>query len=335
MRPALPLPPADDGPRVSGMLLIRTHHSDDDAWRDVLSRMGELPGLVAPRGGHEARAVPREPIPRRLIVVDDRAWQGATPEEVREILAADRRWIPDLVVLANDRTTANPHLRPLLAFRATDGDTFRITPRQAALTYLVLHRPYQEMTLEHFEEKAPAAPEWEPEEDETAEDWADDLPDPIGANLESLNRPPLYEPPTRALPVLTQENFGLLVRTDFTDAAAWASLLDTTYRPGPGYGDPIDDFSDYIDTVDDPTFQDSSPEQLMALVRDSQDPEQLAADVVVIADGTTMRDPGHRVLVVPLEGPIGHAFRMDPEQVGSMVGNLAIGNMDIEDFMGD
>ncbi|MFF7976853.1 DUF6924 domain-containing protein [Streptomyces sp. NPDC007905] len=229
--------------------------------------------------------MPREPIPRRLIVVDDRAWQGATPAEVRKALDGDGTWIPDLVLLANDRTTANPHLRPLLAFRGTDGNTFRITPRQAALTYLVLHRPYQETTLEHFEEEAPAEPDWEPEEDETAEDWEDDLPDPVGTYLESLNPPPRYEPPTRALPLLTQENFGLLVRTDFTDDAAWTSLLDSVHRPGRVYGDPIEDFGDDIDTVDDPTFEGSSPEHLMALVRDSQDPGQMTADIVVIADG--------------------------------------------------
>lgn len=335
-RPALPLPPAHDGPRVSGMLLIRTHHGDDDAWRDVLSRIGELPGLVAPRPGHEADAVPREPIPRRLIVVDDRAWQGATPDEVREALDADGTWIPDLVLLANDRTTADPHLRPLLAFRGTDGDTFRITPRQAALTYLVLHLPYQETTLEGFEEEAPAEPDWEPEEGETAEDWEDGLPDPAGTYLESLNPPPRYEPPTRALPLLTQENFGLLVRTDFTDDAAWTSLLDTVYRPRPGYDDPIKDFGDYIHTVDDPTYEGSSPEQLMSLVLDNQEnPDLMTADLVVIADGNTMRDPDHRVLVVPLDGPIGYTFRMDPERVGSMVVNLALGNMDIEAFMDD
>ncbi|MGQ4515607.1 DUF6924 domain-containing protein [Streptomyces sp. DW26H14] len=335
MRPALPLPPADDGPRVSGMLLIRTDHGDEDAWRDVLSRMGELPGLVAPHPGHEAGAIPREPVPRRLIVVDDRAWQDAGPEEVRDALDAAGAWTPDLVLLANDRTAANPRLRPLLAFRGTGGDTFRVTPRQAALTYLVLHRPYQDMTLERFEEEAPAEPDWEPEEGETAQDWEDDLPDPVGTRLESLNPPPRYEPPARALPPLTQDNFGLLVRTDFSDDAAWSSVLGAVRRPGPGYDDPVDDFTDDIDTVDDPVFEGSSPEQLMALVRDSEDPEQLTADLVVIADGTTMRDPDRHVLAVPLEGPVGHAFRILPQQVGSMVGNLAIGNMDIEDFMDD
>ncbi|WP_037957057.1 DUF6924 domain-containing protein [Streptomyces sulphureus] len=326
MRPALPLPPIDDGPRVPGMLLIRTHHHDDETWRDVLSHLDGLPGLVTPHPGDETHAVPPEPIPRRLIVVDDPAWQGATPEEARETLRTHETWIPDLVLLTNDETTADPQLRPLLAFRSTDGDAFRITPRQAALLHLVLHRPYLDTTLERFEEEAPV------EEEEAADDG---LPDPVGACLESLNPPPHYEPPARALPLLTQENFGLLVRTDFTDDAAWTSLLETMHRPGVGYDDPIEDFTDYVDTVDDPIFEGSSPEQLMALIHDSHDEGEMTADLVMIADRTAMRDPDHRVLVTPLEGPVGYAFRIDPEPIGGMVANLAIGNMDIEDFMDD
>ncbi|WP_239085200.1 DUF6924 domain-containing protein [Streptomyces halstedii] len=313
------------------MLLIRTHHGDDDAWRDVLCHMGELPGLVAPHADPKAHPVPHEPIPRRLIVVDDRTWQGATPDEVREALNADETWTPDLVLLTNDRTTANPRLRPLLAFRGTGGNTFWITSRQAALTYLVLHRPYQWITLEGFEEEAPAGPGGEREKNEAAGDWEKRLPNPVGTCLESLNPPPRYTPPPRALPLLVQENFGLLVRTDYTDDTAWRSLLDTVHRPGPGYDDPIDDFSDYIDVVDDPKFEDSSPEQIMALVAR----EETAAGLVALADTTAMRDPDHRVLAVPLEDPIGHTFRVYPETVGTMMNNLAIGNTSIEDFMDD
>ncbi|EGX55837.1 hypothetical protein SZN_30904 [Streptomyces zinciresistens K42] len=332
-RPALPLPAADDGPRVPGMLLIRTDDGDD-AWRDVLSRLGELPGQVAPRPGHEARSVPPGPIPRRLVVVDDLAWRGATLEEVREALGADGTWLPDLVLLSTDRTAADPRLRPLLAFRGADGDAFRITPRQAALTYLVLHRPFQDMTLDSYEEKAPAELDYELEEDETLEDWEDALPDPVGTYVESLSPPPRYEPPARTLPLLTQETFGLLVRTDFTDDAAWASLLDAVHRPGRGYDDPVDDYSDSVDAVDDPAFDGSSPEQVMAMVCESESsPDQMTANVVMIADGSAVRDPECGLLVVPLNGPIGFTFRIDPESAGSMAANLAIANMDIEDFM--
>ncbi|GLY72367.1 DUF6924 domain-containing protein [Actinoallomurus iriomotensis] len=328
MRPALPLPPADEGTRVPGMLLIRTDH-DDDAWRDVLHRMGELPGLVTPRPGDGGLAPTEEEIiPRRLVVVDDPAWRGAAPEEVREALGGDGAWVPDLVLMATERTAATPHLRPLRAFRGDgDGDVvlFRITPLQAALAYLVLHLDL-DITFEYFEEWSPIAAEWEPEEGEDLDEWEAGLPDPVGAYLERLDPVPRYTRPAQALPLLTQGDTDLIVRTDFSDDAAWETLLETVYRPGGG--GPIDDFGDYIDVVDDPVFEGAAPEQVMAVLREW-------GEVLLIADGDTMRDPGHRVLAVPLEGRIGCAFRLDPDQVGSMVANLSIGNQDIEDYMDD
>jgi hypothetical protein len=310
------------------MLLIRTDH-DDDAWRDVLHRMGELPGLVTPRPDDDALAPAQEEgIPRRLVVVDDPAWRDATPEEVCEALGGDGTWVPDLVLMATERTAATPHLRPLRAFRSDgDGDVnlFRITPLQAALAYLVLHLDL-EITFEYYEEWSPIAPEWEPEEDEDLDEWEAGLPDPVGAYLERLHPVPRYTPPAPALPLLTQEDTDLIVRTDFSDDAAWETLLNTVYRPGgPG---PIDDFGDYIDVVDDPVFDGATPEQVMAVLREW-------GEVVLIADKDTMRDPDHCVLAVPLEGRIGCAFRLDPHQVGIMSVNLSIGNQDIEDYMDD
>ncbi|GLU49688.1 DUF6924 domain-containing protein [Nocardiopsis ansamitocini] len=337
MRPALPLPPVDDDSHVPGMLLIRTDR-DDDAWRDVLHRMGELPGLVATRPGEEPPAPEPGDIPRLLVVVDDPAWWGATPEEVGEALRGEDTWVPDLVLLATDRTAATPDLRPLRAFRVDDDNDdvtlFRITPLQAALTYLVLHRLDPDTTFEYFEEWSPIASEWEPEEDEDLDEWEAGLPEPVGAYLDGQDPVPRYTPPARALPPLTQENDGLIVRTDFGDDAAWAAFLAAAYRPE--NGGPIDDFDDYIDVVDDPVFEGASLEQVMAVLRDApEDSEQLTADVVMIADGVTMRDPGRPVLVVSLDERIGCAFRLSPDQVGNLVVNLALGNQDIEDYMDD
>ncbi|WP_084468520.1 DUF6924 domain-containing protein [Nocardiopsis trehalosi] len=333
MRPALPLPPADaDGDdRVPGMLLVRADH-DDDAWRDVLHRMGDLPGLVAPPpdGAPASAPVPEEgAVPRLLVVVDDPAWRGATPEEVGAALGADGTWVPDLVLLATDRTAADPELRPLRAFRTAgegDAEVFRITPLQAALTYLLLHHDL-DYVFDDFAEWGSVHSEWEPEEDDGPDDIEAGLPDPVGAHLERLDPRPRYTPPARALPLLTlEEDVYPIVRTDFGDDAAWAALLDAVYRPGdPG---PIEDYADYFDAVDDPAFASATPEQVLAVLNE-------ADDVVLLADAEAMRDPAHRVLVVCLDGRIGTAFRLDPRQVGLMVVNLSIGNQDVEDYMDD
>ncbi|MFL1381161.1 DUF6924 domain-containing protein [Nocardiopsis protaetiae] len=314
-RPSLPLPPPDDGPRVSGTLLLRTG-GDDDTWADVLSRMGPLPGLDAP-------TVPDAPTAggprRRLVTVDDPGWSDATAEEVRAALDRDGVWVPDLVLLVTAETAADPDLRPLLALRPSDGEAFRICPRQAALTHLVLYRPYIDMTLERFEGRG------------------SDGAVPVGAYLETLDPAPRYEPPARPLPALVQGNDGLLVRTDFTDGDAWAALVETVRRPGPeGFGDIIDDYGDHIDFVDDPAFDGASPEQLMAAVLpDPEDSGQPAADVVLVVDAVTLGHPEHPVLVVPLEDHPGCAFRLAAETVGIMVVNLAIANQDLEDYMDD
>ncbi|MEO3781325.1 hypothetical protein ABGB16_31940 [Micromonospora sp. B11E3] len=320
---------------MPGILLVRTD-SDDDVWEDVLWRMGELPGMYRSGQAGAADAVARESIPRRLIVTEDPAWRGATSEDVSAALDRPGIWVPDLVVLTDDRTGRDADSRPLLAFRGSDGDAFWITPRQAAMTYLVLHHPYLSSTIGWFVETAPAELEWELEEDE--EEWEpdeEDLHEPVGVELESLNAPPRYTRPARELPPLIQETDlgGVLVRTDFTDDAAWTSLVERVCRPG---HDVIDDFGDYVDFVDDPAFAGATPEQVMAQVRHpGTNKGAMTADVVLIADATTMREPGHRVLVIPLEDRIGFAFRVAPELVGGMVINLALGNMDIGDFRND
>ncbi|MGI8309062.1 DUF6924 domain-containing protein [Saccharopolyspora hattusasensis] len=333
MRPPLPLPPDDGESRVPGILLVRTD-SDDDVWEDVLWRMGELPGMYRSDQGDAADAVARESIPRRLIVAEDPAWRGATSEDVSAALERPGIWVPDLVVLTDDRTVRNADWRPLLAFRGSDGYAFWITPRQAAMTYLVPDRPCLSSTIDWFSETAPAEFELEEDEEEWEPDEEDlwDLYEPAGVELESLNAPPRYTQPARELPPLIQQA-DLLVRTDFTDDAAWASLVERVCRPG--RNDVIDDFGDYVDFVDDPAFAGATPEQVMAQVHPSTDKEAMNSDVVLIADATTMREPGHRVLVVPLVDQVGFAFRVDPEVVGGMVVNLALGNMDIDDWRDD
>ncbi|MDA0563407.1 hypothetical protein LG943_03535 [Streptomonospora sp. S1-112] len=326
MPPALPLPPADEGTRVPGMLLLRTDH-DDAAWRDMLERMGELPGMVTVAGGAAPAPAPQEgAIPRRLVVVEAPAWRGATPEEVNAALSAAATWVPDLVLMATDRTAATPGLRPLRAFRpGADPALFRITPRGAALAYLMVHCELA-LTFEDYTEWAPIPPEWAPEEGEDLDVWEAGLPDPVGHYLERLDLLPRYTPPARALPLLPQDDTDLIVRTDFGDDAAWEALLEAVYRPGDR--GPIEDFTDYLEVVEDPVFEGATFEQVMAVLGE-------ADQVVVIADAAAMRDPAHRLLAVPVDGPIGCAFRVDPGTVGSMLVNLSIANQDVEDFMDD
>ncbi|MBO8193265.1 hypothetical protein ITI46_16550 [Streptomyces oryzae] len=341
MRPPLPLPPDDDARRVPGMLLLRT--GDDDAvWDDVLTRMGELPGIQGPPG-HEPGNDTRTPtsLPRRLVVAHDPAWRGASLQEVTAALAQPGIWVPDLVLLTDERTARNPKARPLLAFGRgytdDDGDgdlhDFWITPRQAAMTYLVLHQPSASFAVEHFAERAPTEPEWEVEEGEELTE--EHLYEPVGSAMETLASPPRYTRPARELPTLSHET-DLLVRTDFADDAAWAALVEAVSHSEWEYDDTGEDWGDYIHFVDDPAFAGATPEQVMAQVlADSEDEADGIADVVLIADATTLHEPEHRILVVPMTDDIGLTFRVDPGLVGLMLVNLGISNQDIDDYRDD
>ncbi|NJQ15751.1 hypothetical protein HCN52_12515 [Streptomyces bohaiensis] len=354
MRPPLPLPPADPTGRVPGMLLIRTG-DDDSVWEDVLSRMGELPGRCRPDGTGPDGADRGDTIPRRLVVAHEPGWRGADADEVAEALAAAGTWTPDLVLLTDDRTTVNEELRPLLAFAPLldsddededqdddqdddedqdeeDGDeeepevaAFWITPRQAAMAYLVLHQPGTSYQLEQFAEDAPTEPEWEVEDgDEVTEDA---LYEPAGAALETSDDPPLYTRPQQPLPLLGSDR-DLLVRTDFGDDAAWAALVAAVSAP---YPEDEDGYGDAIEFVDDPAFEGATPEQVMAQTR-NRGSDGIIADVVLLADAVTLREPGNRVLVMPMMDDIGLHFRVDADTVGSMLPNLGLANMDLDEF---
>ena len=330
MYPTLPPLPDGETGRVPGALLVRGD-CDDHAWNDVLARMGELPGMVAHTSG-QPLPLAQGPMTRRLLVVQDPAWRGADPAEVAQALDGTGAWVPDLVLIADRGTTRDSDLRPLMAFRPSDDELyrFRVTPRQAAMTYLVVHRPSIEHTLDHHAKSGAAEIELDP--GESYEDWVDSLPEPMGDVLETAASPPRYQPPPAPLPVITQNDGGLLVRTDFSDDHAWAALVADADRPDPWIETP-EDHQSCVQIVDDPAFAGATPEQVMAIVRQNEDEENGGTDVVVIADRASMGGSDRSVLAVPLEDDVGWSFRLSVENVGSMAVNLFLANTGIEDWM--
>ncbi|QFR97717.1 hypothetical protein GBW32_13310 [Streptomyces tsukubensis] len=312
---------------MPGMLLIRTG-DDDDVWDDVLSRMGELPGMRGPGQASVSDAGSETSLPRRLIVTSDPAWRGASDRDVAAALGQPGVWVPDVVLLTDDRTEDNPQDRPLLAYDSReDFDAFWITPRQAAMTYLALHHPCVSWAIIRFVDQAPTDLAYElEEEDEVDEDC---FYEPMGAKMEALDNPPRYTRPARALPLLDHK-WDLLVRTDFTDDAAWAALLETVSRPA--HTDPTENFLDQLTVVNDPAFAGATPEQVLAQVRHTPDKGDLVADVVLIADSAALNEPGGPVLAVPLADDIGLTFRVAASSVGVMLPNLGLSNMDISDW---
>mgnify|MGYP001111306498 CR=1 FL=1 len=117
-----------------------------------------------------------------------------------------------------------------------------------------------------------------------------------------------------------------VVRTDFSDQAAWVAVCEavrTPVREGP------DEFVAYVDFIDDPSFEGLTPESLRSVIDEGCDPR-----IVFLVDRVTLAHPDHPILVVDLDKKESGPFRVIPSLVWSVESNLSIGNMDYEEFAG-
>ncbi|MEU4343987.1 hypothetical protein AB0H00_22430 [Nocardia sp. NPDC023852] len=122
----------------------------------------------------------------------------------------------------------------------------------------------------------------------------------------------------RSLP----EGESLLLRTDFTDDAAWAQTLAAVIA---SYDE---DTMTGLTPIDDAAFDGLTPDELVELV-DGQ-------TYVFLADATTMTDSKHPILAVDTsdeDGPSGYpVFRIAPSAIAEVEVNFLLSNMDFGDF---
>ncbi|WP_431874649.1 DUF6924 domain-containing protein [Amycolatopsis sacchari] len=104
-----------------------------------------------------------------------------------------------------------------------------------------------------------------------------------------------------------------LVRTDFSDDAAWQALLGEI---GDGW----------VVVVDDPAYRGLSVADLVALVPDSR-----LYPVLVIADDFSAGE--RTVLLVDVVEEPGRTLRATPEGARSMISNLSIQNRTFDDYI--
>jgi hypothetical protein len=132
-----------------------------------------------------------------------------------------------------------------------------------------------------------------------------------------------------SLVALFEDSVTPLVRTDFTDDAAWERIVSALTRPVDfGDGD-VDDggYVPNIKPISEPAFEGLDPE---ALGR-AYDEEMVG--YVLLADSASMEHKDEiTVLYVDLYDEPGRAFRCSADEVASIEANLAIANMDFEDF---
>jgi hypothetical protein len=130
---------------------------------------------------------------------------------------------------------------------------------------------------------------------------------------------------------------AVVVRTDYSDDAAWRVVADRLAEP---WGEDDDDFESSNHFIDDPAYAGATADEVLAAVAGGEAPS-----AIFLADAETMRAP-HPLLAVwtltPADFPeekhyayevsFGRDFRLVPAAVSEMHTNLALANMDFSDF---
>lgn len=131
----------------------------------------------------------------------------------------------------------------------------------------------------------------------------------------------------RRVPSLPDSGQSLLVRTDFTDDAAWASVRDAATAESE------EGFQAYVVPVEDPDNNGAT----WQVLRDAVPDNPHGASVLFIVDSVALSSPEAPILVVDLtqyrlHGRQLEPFRCVPSQLWGVDNNLNISNMDWDDF---
>jgi len=115
----------------------------------------------------------------------------------------------------------------------------------------------------------------------------------------------------------------ILLRTDFSDDAAWVALCEAIQAPQTRFGD---EFRAYVSPVSDRAFDGASVSLLVELAGAAEKSFLLVADRIAL---TSAERP---VLVVDALHDVGSTFRVIPSEAWGVENNLWLANMDFEDF---
>jgi hypothetical protein len=112
----------------------------------------------------------------------------------------------------------------------------------------------------------------------------------------------------------------LVLRTDFTDDAVWATVQAASREPSP------DGFLADLWFVSDQAFADLTVPQVAAT------PYPAQHSFLFLVDNRTVRDPEMPLVVVDLYREPGRWFRVVPAELWGVENNLSLANMDFHEF---
>ncbi|MGK7890689.1 MAG: hypothetical protein AB4042_15265 [Leptolyngbyaceae cyanobacterium] len=113
---------------------------------------------------------------------------------------------------------------------------------------------------------------------------------------------------------------SIVLRTDFTDDVAWENVCTAISTPAGKH-------RVSVEFVNDTQFDRLTIDQLLELI-----PPSSKKTFIFLVDEQTISDAEHPVLTVDLFQDKGRTFRVIPAQTAAVENNLAIANMDWEDF---
>jgi hypothetical protein len=113
----------------------------------------------------------------------------------------------------------------------------------------------------------------------------------------------------------------LVIRTDFSDDAAWEAVCAALREPDEEFG-----YVANVVCVNDPRYAGLSEEQLTALA--PKGPGRF----MFLVDRVALSDLEHPLLVVDLNDEPERTFRTIPSEVGGIEVNLSLANMDYVSF---
>jgi hypothetical protein len=122
---------------------------------------------------------------------------------------------------------------------------------------------------------------------------------------------------------LPETEKGIVVRTDFSNQAAWEAICKIIRKP---VG--IMRFRANVTFVDDVQYADMIKDELLQLVPDHDD----AQSFIIVVDQIAISHSDNPLLIIDLFEERGREFRALPSQIQSIENNLSLANMDFAEF---
>jgi len=123
-------------------------------------------------------------------------------------------------------------------------------------------------------------------------------------------------------PKLPEDDYSLVIRTDFSDEAAWAHVCKSIQEP-----QTENNFQASVECISDKACLGVAPEKVASIL-----PRNSQRSFAFLVDTEAIAHHEHPVLVVDLLEDPGRSFRVIPSEAWGVENNLRLANMDFAEF---